>query len=65
VKRQRPPGRLGEPARVLQLKPRLLMTYDDALEGVDLDEDSLVESILVDDAVLAHDCEGDPRFDDY
>ena len=28
VKRQGAPGRLGGPASVLQLKPRLLMTYD-------------------------------------
>ena len=34
VKRQRPPGRLGEPARVLQLKPRLLMTYDKHIPGI-------------------------------
>ena len=34
VKRQRPPGRLGKPARVLQLKPRLLMTYDKHIFGI-------------------------------
>ena len=34
VKRQRPPGRLGEPERVLQLKPRLLMTYDKHIPGI-------------------------------
>ena len=34
VKRQRPPGRLGEPERVLQLKPRLLMTYDKHILGI-------------------------------
>ena len=34
VKRQRPPGRLSEPARVLQLKPWLLMTYDTHIPGI-------------------------------
>ena len=34
VKRQRPPGRLGEPSKVLQLKPRLLMTYDKHIPGI-------------------------------
>jgi hypothetical protein len=34
VKQQRPPGRLGKPARVLQLKPRLLMTYDKHILGI-------------------------------
>ena len=34
VKRRRPPGRLGKPARVLQLKPRLLMTYDKHILGI-------------------------------
>ncbi len=28
------PGRLGEPASVLQLKPRLLMTYDRHIPGI-------------------------------
>jgi hypothetical protein len=31
---QRQPGSLGEPARVLQLKPRLLMTYDKHIPGI-------------------------------
>ncbi len=34
VKRQGAPGRLGEPASVLQLKPRLLMTYDKHIPGI-------------------------------
>ena len=34
VKRQRPPGRLGEPAKVLHLTPRLLMTYDKHIPGI-------------------------------
>ena len=30
----KPPGRLGEPAKVLHLKPRLMMTYDKHIPGI-------------------------------
>jgi hypothetical protein len=34
VKQQGAPGRHGKPASVLQLKPRLLMTYDRHIPGI-------------------------------
>ena len=34
MKWQGAPGRLGEPASVLQLKPRLLITYDRHIPGI-------------------------------